>query len=309
MNKIATLTVNPAIDATYEVDGVFHTHKVRSHRERYEPGGGGINVSRVIARLGGTARAYYLAGGATGDALDALLDLHQMVRTRIAIKGHTRISATIFERDSGKEYRIVPKGPSISPGEWQATLEQIGALDCEYLVASGSLPDGIPEDFYSRVQAMAERRGVKVILDSSGPALKLGLEGGGMFLVKPSVGELRRLVGRPLETPAEIARAAAEIVERGQAEHVAVTMGHEGALLAQANGVVRLPAVPVEARSAVGAGDSFVAAMIFAIACERPVLEAFRYGIAAGGAAVQTPGTDLCHPAEIDRLYALVASA
>lgn len=306
MKSIATLTVNPAIDAAYEVDAVFHTHKVRSHCERYQPGGGGINVSRVIARLGGIARAHYLAGGATGDALDALLDLHHMVRTRIAIKDNTRISAAIYERDGGKEYRIVPKGPSVSTEEWQASLEQIGAIDCDYLVASGSLPDGVPEDFYSRVQVIAERRGVKMILDTSGSALEHGLRGGGLFLVKPSLGELRNLVGRPLESPAEIAAAAVAIVRRGQAMHVAVTMGHEGALLAQASGVVRLPAVPVEARSAVGAGDSFVAAMMFAIACERPILDAFRYGIAAGAAAVQTPGTDLCHPADIDRLYALV---
>lgn len=309
MKSIATLTMNPAIDATYDVDCVFHTHKVRSHGERYEPGGGGINISRVISRLGGTARAYYLAGGATGEALDALLDLHQIVRTRIAIKGHTRVSSAIYERESGKEFRFVPRGPTVSEEEWQSSLTQISTIDCDYLVLSGSLPDGVPEDFYSRVQVIAARRGIKLVLDSSGPALRSGLASGGLFLVKPSLGELRDAVGHPLESPDDIAEAAARIVERGQAEYVAVTMGHDGALLASSAGVLRLPAIAVEAKSAVGAGDSFVAAMVFAIACDRLVLDAFRYGIAAGAAAVLTPGTDLCHPADIDRLYADAATA
>lgn len=303
MKRIATLTMNPAIDTAYDVDSVFHTHKVRSYGERYEPGGGGINVSRVISRLGGTARAYYLAGGATGEALDALLDLHQLVRTRISIKDHTRISSAIYERESGKEYRFVPRGPTISEEEWLTSLAQVSAVECEYLVLSGSLPNGVPDDFYSRVQDIVRQRGIKLILDTSGAALKYGLESGGLFLIKPSVGELRQTVGRPLETPAEIADAAAAIVNCGQAEYVAVTLGHEGALLASSSGVERLPAIAVKAKSAVGAGDSFVAAMVYAIACERPVLDAFRYGIAAGAAAVLTPGSDLCHPADIDRLY------
>ncbi|MBJ7439599.1 MAG: 1-phosphofructokinase family hexose kinase [Sphingopyxis sp.] len=309
MKSIATLTMNPALDTAYDVDRVFHTHKVRSHGERYEPGGGGINVSRVISRLGGTARAYYLAGGATGAALDALLDLHQIVRTRIAIKDHTRVSSAIYERESGKEYRFVPRGPTVSEAEWRACVAAIGTIDCDYLVLSGSLPDGVPEDFYSRVQAIAAQRGTKLILDSSGAALRSGLANGGLYLVKPSLGELQDAVGHPLESPAEIAKAAAAIVERGLAKHVAVTMGHDGALLASSAGVVRLPAIAVDAKSAVGAGDSFVAAMVFAIACDRPVLDAFRYGIAAGAAAVLTPGTDLCHPVDIDRLYAAAAIA
>lgn len=309
MKSIATLTMNPALDAAYDVDRVFHTHKVRSHGERYEPGGGGINVSRVINRLGGTARAYYLAGGATGEALDALLELHQIVRTRIAIKDHTRVSSAIYERESGKEYRFVPRGPTVLGEEWRACLTQIGAIDCDYLVLSGSLPNGVPEDFYSEVQAIVSRRGTKLILDSSGPALRSALASGGLFLVKPSLGELRDALGHPLANSDEIAAAAAGIVERGQAEYVAVTMGHDGALLASSAGVVRLPSIAVAAKSAVGAGDSFVAAMVFAIACDKPVLHAFRYGIAAGAAAVLTPGTDLCHPADIDRLYADAATA
>jgi len=309
MKKIATLTMNPTIDVSYEADRVFHTHKIRSHGERYDPGGGGINVARVIARLGGIARAHYLAGGATGAALDSLLDLHQMVRSRIDIAGHTRISTAVYERESGKEFRFVPRGPTLAQNEWQGCLDHLDQIEGDFLVASGSLPEGAPEDFYSQVAAIVRRRGMQLVLDSSGPALKRGLESGGIFLVKPSLGELQQVMGQSLVTQDEIAGAASKIIDHGWAQYVAVTMGHRGAILAHQSGTLYLPAVPIEARSAVGAGDSFVAAMVYALALEWDPVQAFRYGIAAGAAAVQTPGTDLCHRSEVERIFKLVADA
>ncbi|MCB4858763.1 1-phosphofructokinase family hexose kinase [Sphingobium sp. PNB] len=306
MKRIATLTMNPAIDVAYEADRVFHTHKIRARQEHYDPGGGGINVARVIARLGGTARAHYLAGGATGATLDSLLDLHQMVRSRIPIQGNTRISTAVYERETGKEFRFVPRGPVVTEQEWQACLDHLDGIECDYLVASGSLPPGVPDDFYSRLQTKTRARGIEFILDSSGAALQQGLAAGGILLVKPSLGELQQLVGRSLADRSDIATAASDIVHKDQAQYVAVTMGHEGGLLAQRSGVLWLPAVPVEAKSAVGAGDSFLAAMTFALACGRDPMDAFRYGIAAGAAAVLTPGTDLCHRDEVERLYVLV---
>jgi len=308
MKSIATLTMNPAIDVAYDVDRVFHTHKIRSSNERYDPGGGGINVARVIARLGATARAHYLAGGPTGLALDSLLDQHGLVRSRIDIAEPTRMSTAVHERESGKEFRFVPRGPSVTQAEWQACLDHLDALECDYLVASGSLPRGVPDDFYSRVQAITRRHGTRLVLDTSGPALRQGLASGGIYLVKPSLGELQQLVGRAIDTFEEIADAALNIVRLGQAELVTVTMGHQGAVLAQASGTLHVPAVPIEAKSAVGAGDSFVAGMIFALAGGRGLESAFLYGIAAGTAAVLTPGTDLCHAADVERMYALVAA-
>ena len=152
-----------------------------------------------------------------------------------------------------------------------------------------------------------QKRGIRTILDTSGDALKGGLAGGGFLLVKPSLGELRQFVGRDLESVEEIGEAAKAIVDKGQAEFVAVTMGHRGALLAWQKGVLHLPALPIEAKSAVGAGDSFLAAMVYALTVGFEPIQAFRYGIAAGSAAVLTPGTDLAFPEDIDRLFALVA--
>jgi 6-phosphofructokinase 2 len=303
MFDIATLTMNPTIDVALEVDHVMHTHKMRGRGEQHAPGGGGICVARVFVRLGGNARCYYLSGGPMGIALDGLLDLHQLVRTRIPIRGETRLCTSVFERESGKEYRFMAEGPIVAEHEWQACLEAIGEVHSDFLVASGSLPRNVPDDFYARVAKIANERGIRFVLDTSGPALAQGLTEGPVFLVKPSLGEFRALTGLKLETEDAIAAAATDLIGRGAVENVAVTMGYEGALLANRDGVLRLPSLDVPAASAVGAGDSFLAAMIYALASGRDVREAFRFGIAGGAAAVLTPGSGLAEPTEIRHLY------
>lgn len=308
MKNIATLTMNPAIDVAYEVPRMVHTHKMRTFGEYHCPGGGGINVARVFVRLGGDARCYYLSGGATGVALDGLVDLHQLVRRNIPISGQTRVSTVVLEQETGKEYRFVPPGPPVSAQECDKCLEALSRVDCDMLVASGSLPPGVPSDFYASVGKLMRARGVEFIVDTSGPALAATLAAGGVRLVKPSLGELGQLCGRELESIEDIAEASMDIVQRDQAELVAVTMGSHGAMLARQEGTLFRPAVSVEARSAVGAGDSFLAAMVHALARGWDPVDAFRYGIAAGSAAVLTPGTNLAHANDIEELFALVAS-
>lgn len=302
MKSIATLTMNPTIDVSYDIARMQHTHKMRTDNEWYAPGGGGINVARVFVRLGGHARSYYLSGGSTGPALDGLIDLHQLVRTRIPIAGHTRIASDVLERESGKEYRFVPQGPNISEREWRECLDRVAEAECGTMVMSGSLPPGVPDDFYARVTQILQPRGIELVLDSSGPALMQGIDAGSLWLVKPSQGELQNYVGRTLETPEEIGKEAMRIVEAGKARLVAVTMGHEGAVLARKDGPLFLPALKIEAASAVGAGDSFVAGMLFALHAGQSEAEAFRFGVASGSAAVLRAGTGLAHPADIKRL-------
>jgi 6-phosphofructokinase 2 len=192
----------------------------------------------------------------------------------------------------------------VSPSEWQSCLETITEARCDFLVVSGSLPQGVPGDFYAQVANVANKRGIRVILDSSGPGLAQGLAGRGIFLVKPSIGELRGLTSQDLASEDAIAEAAAAIVRRGEAQHVAVTMGRDGGLLANASGELRLPAIPVKAESAVGAGDSFLAAMVHALASGQEAADAFRFGLAAGAAAAVSRGTDLAAPEDIRRLAA-----
>jgi 6-phosphofructokinase 2 len=306
MKNIATLTMNPTIDVAYDVPRMFHTDKMRTTGEHYCPGGGGINVARVFVRLGGDARCYYPSGGATGVALDGLVDLHQLVRRNIPIGGHTRIAMVVHELETGKEYRLVPPGPTLSAAECDECFDALSEVDCDIFVASGSLPPGVPVDFYARIAAKMRDRGIEFILDTSGDALKATLEAGGVHLVKPSLAELRQYCGRDLSGVDEIAEAAMEIVRLGRAELVAVTLGQDGAVLAHREGTLFLPAISVPAQSAVGAGDSFLAAMIHALARGWSPADAFRYGTAAGAAAVLTAGTGLAHVADIERLHRMI---
>ncbi|MET4702024.1 6-phosphofructokinase 2 [Constrictibacter sp. MBR-5] len=302
MKPIVTLTLNPSVDGAAEADVVRPVRKIRTSNERYDPGGGGINVARVVRELGGSPLAIYLAGGVTGGVLDDLLDVAAVARRRVSIQDHTRVSHAVYERSSGQEYRFVPAGPLVQESEWRAFLASIEDLDCDYLVASGSLPRGAPEDLYATVADMARRKGAKLVLDTSGMALRAGITRG-VYLLKPSLGELETLLGRKLPDPAAQEAAAQELVSSGAAELVALTLGRDGALLATSEGTLRLGALDVVVKSAVGAGDSFVAAMTLGLAQGRSAEDAFGYGMAAGAAAVLSAGTGLCHREDVERLY------
>lgn len=306
MAGIVTLTLNPTIDNSSEADTVQHTHKVRTTGEKFDPGGGGINVARVLSRLGSEVEAVYFAGGVTGSVLRGLLDRTGLRHRCVPIINDTRISLAVYETRSGKEYRFVPQGPEIKASECGECLDLVRKIECSWLVLSGSLPRGAPDDFYAQIVDIARGRGIRVVLDTSGTALKSTLAQGGVHLVKPSLGEMEQLVDRCLSDRDELVEAATAIIENGQAKIVVVSMGHNGAMLVQAGRVLALPAIPVEPLSAVGAGDSFVAAMTHGLAAGRPVEQAFRLGIAAGTAAVLTPGTDLCHRRDVERLAATI---
>ncbi|MDE2563416.1 MAG: 1-phosphofructokinase family hexose kinase [Sphingomonadales bacterium] len=302
MSSIATLTLNPAIDSACEADRVFPTHKVRTYGERYDPGGGGINVARLLARLGRTVDTVYLSGGASGSLLDELLALPGIVRHPVAIHDHTRLSLTVFERESGQEFRFVPEGPLLSGDEWRAALDRCAGLACEWLVASGSLPRGTPDEFLALLSQAVAARGVKVIVDCHGEPLKRALAAGGLFLVKPSLGEFEALTGHSFASPKDAGQAALDYVRAGSTRFFAVTMGHEGAVLAHEGGVLVRPGANVAVKSATGAGDSFVAGMLHAFADGASPAEALAWGMAAGTAAVMSAGTGLCQPEEIQPL-------
>lgn len=302
MQPIVTLTLNPSIDSASEAELVRPIHKVRTRNERFDPGGGGINVSRVVQELGGDTLAVYLAGGATGPVFDALIEARKLPRLRVDIQGHTRISQTVFEASSGREFRFVPEGPLIDAGECERLLATLRGVDCRWIVASGSLPRGAAPRFYAQVARLAQERGALCVVDTSGEALKEAIAGGGLHFVKPSLGEFEALVGKELPDHESQERAAVEIVASGKVAMICLTLGHDGALLVDADGPFRMPALPVEAKSAVGAGDSFVAAMTLALARGEATREAFLQGVAAGTAAVLTPGTELCKRADVERL-------
>jgi 6-phosphofructokinase 2 len=308
MKPVVTVTLNPTIDGASQAEAVRPTHKIRTTGERYDPGGGGINVARVIAELGGAAVPVYLAGGAAGAVLHEMMRDRGFAQHAVPIGGHTRISLAVFERVSGFEYRFVPEGPEVSREEWRRCREVIESLEFDWLVASGSLPRGLDAGCYAELARLAADRGARFVLDTSGPSLGAALEAGRVHLAKPSLGEFRALIGRPLEQAEDIAAAAQDLVRGGRLDLLTVTMGHDGALLATADGVTALRPPQLPVHSATGAGDSFLGGMVWALASGRSPQEAFVVGVAAGAAAVLTPGTELCLESDIWRVHAMLTA-
>lgn len=299
---IVTFSLNPTIDMMTEADLVRPTHKIRTSNETYEPGGGGVNVARVINELGGTASLICTAGGFMGKMLDELLSAIPIRHTLVPIAGNTRIAVTIYERKTGHEFRFTPNGPTLAPEEVAACLDAVSAADFDTFVASGSIPLGAPSDILAQVAGIARSKGARFILDSSGAGLSVTLERAKVTLVKPSLGELEALVGRRLDRKTA-EEAAAGLVRRGCAEIVAVTMGAAGALVVTAERTYRIKSPKIEARSAVGAGDAFVGAMTLALAQNRRIDDALMFATAAGAATALTPVAKVCAKDDVDRLY------
>jgi 6-phosphofructokinase 2 len=304
MAAIVTLTMNPALDIATSTDRVEPTHKLRCSMPRYDPGGGGINVARAVHTLGGDAIAVFPAGGAAGEMIRYMLEQQGVPHNAIAISGFTRESLAVEERRSGRQFRFLLPGPVISASDQERCLDQLAlaAAEAAYIVASGSLPLCVPEDFYARVAKLARTLGKRFILDTSGAALKQA--GRGIYLLKPSLRELGDLVGREVRSEGEQELAARDIIEQGRSEIVVVSLGDQGALLVTTGGTQRFAAIPVEARGSVGAGDSMLAGIVVSLCRGLELGEAVRYGMAAGTAALLGSGTELCRRSDVERLYA-----
>jgi 6-phosphofructokinase 2 len=310
MSAIATLTMNPAIDVSVAVDRIAPGPKLRCRGGERDPGGGGINVARVVRRLGADVVAVYPAGGALGDILQQLVAREGVPSVAVPIGGETREDFTVLEEASDQQFRFVLPGPHLRGQEWMACLKALANLPVrpKVICASGSLPPGAPDDFYARVAEIASGWGARFVLDASGPALRAALDTH-IHLIKPNRAEMSELAGRPLDDEASLLRACRDLIDQSRVEAIALTLGAKGALLVTGDGAWRARPPPGETVSTVGAGDSFLGAMIWAQASGKSLQEAFRYGVAGGAAAVRASGTELAHAADIHRLFAQVACA
>ena len=303
MTQIVTFTPNPAVDVSTSVERIVPVAKLRCSPQRRDPGGGGINVARVVKRFGGDVMAIFLYGGATGRLLQQLVKRETIPTLASEIAEETREDFSVYEESTGKQYRFVLPGPTLSDAEWRAGLDTLAAVNDHpaYLVASGSLPLGVPSDFYARTGRIAKAWKAKFVLDTSGPPLAAALQEG-VYLVKPNLRELSTLVGEVLDSEAAWVRAGKKLVEGGQAEIVALTVGHHGALLVARDIVLRAGALPITPVSAVGAGDSFLGAMVVSLVAGSSLEQAFRHAVAAASSALLNPGTELCLPQDTQRL-------
>lgn len=302
--NILTITVNPAIDKNTVVDKVMPTKKLRCEEPSYEAGGGGINVSRAIKEMGGESHAIFLGGGPAGNFVNTLLEEADISHEMIPIKNWTRENLMIMENTTNQEYRFVMPGPQVNEDEWKICLDKISSYEPnpEYMVVSGSLTEGIPDDFYAKIAQIAKIKEARLIVDTSGPALFKAAEVG-VFLLKPNLGELAALVGKETITVHEQEKITRDIVNSGKCEILIVSMGARGAMMVTKNDVQYVVPPTVKQHSTVGAGDSMVAGLIYALSVGKSHIDMLKMGVAAGTAATMTSGAELCHKKDVFRLY------
>jgi len=303
MKKIITLTVNPAIDKSTNVAGIKSNSKLRCACPVYEAGGGGINVSRVINELGGTSLCMYMAGGPTGSHLrDMLVDL-DILQQVIHIEGWVRENLSVTDTTNNQQYRFGMPGPMVNESEWKNTLDQLDNVlsEGDVLVASGSLCPGMPIDFFAQVSRITQKKKAKYILDTSGEALLKGAQAG-VYLLKPNLGELATLCGIETISFSEMESIAKTFLENNPCEVLLVSLGAQGAMLTTKDSVEYIAAPIVYQKSTIGAGDSMVAGMVFALAQGKSLPEMAKYGVSCGTAATMTSGTQLCKMKDVEEL-------
>jgi len=304
MKKVISIAMNPSIDKSTGVERVIVERKLYCKMPAYEPGGGGVNVSRAIKKLGGESRLLYPSGGILGQLLNDLLEKEKIDHQTIPVKGAIRENVIIFEESTGLQYRFGMPGPVLSEEEWKQCLGELESdeLKPDYIVASGSLPSGVPVDFYARITRLGYENGIKVIVDAPSENLKPVLQEG-VYLIKPNIREFRELFDEEIKEEPQIKEKAREIIKTSQSEVVIVSLGAGGVIAAFDGTVEHIvpPTVPVNSK--VGAGDSMVAGIVLSLAKCMPVYEAIKFGVASGTAAVMTPGTELCRREDAERLY------
>ncbi len=307
MQTIVTLTMNPALDVDTDIHSVAPEIKLRCAAPRFHPGGGGINVSRAIRFLGGESSAVYTAGGHNGMMLSQLLDAEGIEHYPVAIAGITRENLLVYEDSTSLQYRFTMPGPELAADEWIACLEALFNLNPAYIVASGSLPRGVPQEFYGEITRYAREYGIRVIVDTAGDALN-HMAGNGVYLLKPNLRELEMFAGEKIRGEAHVREAGQRLIAEGLAEVLVVSMGAAGAVMVTSADALHIHAPLAPIASKVGAGDSMVAGIVMGLAQGWELAEAVRLGVAAGSAAVMTTGTRLCRKADAFRLYEAIAA-
>ncbi len=301
-HDIITLTVNPALDKSTNFKGLVAEQKIRCEEPRFDAGGGGINVSKAISRLGGESLAIFTSGGPSGKMLEDLIEKESISFQAIPVQTWTRESFVAVDKNTNSQYRFGFTGGEITDEEEEKFLDAVVNLKSKFIVASGSLNEGVGSNFYQKVAKIAKQSGAKLIVDTSGEALEKVLETGA-YLIKPNVGELAKLIGVERLEMEEVNDAAKQIIAKGGAEIVVVSLGPQGAVLVTKDSYEFVPAPNVAKKSTVGAGDSMVGGMVWALSQNKSLKEIIRWGVACGSAATMNEGTQLFKGTDAQRLF------
>jgi 6-phosphofructokinase 2 len=302
LHQIITLTLNPSLDKSTHFTGLVAEQKIRCEKARYDAGGGGINVSKAISKLGGNSLCIHTSGGSAGKMLEELIQKEGIENKVIPTQNWTRENFIAFENTSKAQYRFGFPGNELLAIEKEAIIKTIKEIKADYLVLSGSLNEGLPMDFYQKIAETAKASGIQVIVDTSGEPLRKVLEKG-VYLIKPNIGELAKLIGvERLELP-EVERAAKSLIEKGSAAVVVVSLGAEGAILVSKEITEFVAAPKVEKKSTVGAGDSMVGGMVWALSQKKTLKEVIQWGVSCGTAATMNEGTQLFKKEDAEKLF------
>lgn len=300
---IVTVTINPAIDKLTTVTEMVSEKKLRCSAPIIDPGGGGINVARVINRLGGRACAIYLGGGYNGALIKKLLDKEAIQNIQSPIVNDTRENIVVFETCSNRQYRFVMPGPEVTGKECDTLLAAVNKLtNIDFLVVSGSLSPGVSPSILTMFGEIAKHKHAKYIVDTSGNALKAALDTD-IYLLKPNLDELASIKGSGKLTQTDAISVAREIIAQRKCEIIVISMGKAGAVLVSANDVFQATSPEVEVKSTVGAGDSMLGGMIWALSNKLDLQRVLHYGIASGTAATMNEGSELCHKKDVHILF------
>lgn len=303
MAGIATVTFSPCIDKSTSIPVLIPEKKLRCAVPKLEPGGGGINVARVIHKLGGNVVAVFPSGGYTGKYFNHLLEKENVPCVIIETENETRENIIVLDESSNNQYRFGMPGTFLKETEWKKCLQAVEEINgVGFIVASGSLPPGVPPNIFSLLSNIASKKNAKFIADTSGDALKEAATTGA-YLLKPNLNELASLAGVSNIQAHEIKAVAQKILQQYPVEILVVSAGAEGAMLFAKNEFYNVLAPQVQRKSTVGAGDSMVAGIIYSLSKKTSLKEALQYGVACGTAATMNAGTELCKPADAEMLW------
>jgi 1-phosphofructokinase len=306
---ITTVTPNPSVDWTLEIPTLTRGLVHRIAAERQEPSGKGVNVTRALTVNGVRSVAVLPVGGTEGSELEALLAAEHVTYRAVRVTGSIRVNISLTERD-GTATKINALGPTLSDEETDrlliAVVEESGRAD--WVLGSGSLPGGVGETFYARLGEAARRSGARFALDSSGAPLLAGLRAR-PDVIKPNTEELAQAVGRPLATFGDAVAAARELGQLG-AMTVVVSMGSDGALLVDEEGVLHAKAFVSSPKSTVGAGDALLAGYLAGtLAAGGNRATALREAVAWGSGALRLDGSRVPVITEADRAAVVMDDA
>jgi 6-phosphofructokinase 2 len=300
---VTTITLNPAIDKGIRVPYLVPEKKMRCPSMSIEAGGGGINVSKALQELNVSSRAVFFKAGFNGNLLERILKDKHIETLPLTVSGETRENIVVDELSTNKQYKFVMPGNPVAPGDLSLLMKYISELnDTTYLVCSGSLPPGVSPSCIKELAALTLSKNMKLVIDTSGEALKEALATG-VYLLKPNLSELCFLVGKKYLEINEIADAAAHVMASGKAEVLVISMGPAGAMLVTKDFQKMINAPVVKKLSTVGAGDSMIAGIIAMLSEHQSIEKAVTFGIACGTAATINKGTQLFNKEDAYRFY------